>query len=452
MSIMSQIGFSGVNAAQIAMNTTAQNLANLNTPGFSRLTTAFTSVGGQGGRIGGGVEVSGIRRMTSDFNNQQLWRAGSQASYHNGAGQYLGGLEKLMAGEGSSISVGLDKFFAALSEASTTPENIALRQQIISEARNLTQRFNGLNRNISDQLGDLRQQRSSMTSEVNGVAANIAVLNRRIADAQATGQDSSALRDQRETLVAELGQFAELRVRENPSGALDISFANGQPLVAGNTAATLQVTTLADGAQQLSLSFAGTAFPLQQERLGGSLGALHRMETEQLLPTRAALREMAGEMAAAINATLATGFDLDGNPGQALLSFNPANGQLELTDLRPEQLAFSSVAGEHGNNEVLLALLELKNREISIGGRPVMLNDAYAGLLGNVASASRQNLEDFKTAMGVLEHAQNQRDSLSAVSENEEAINLMTFQRTYQANMKVIETANQLFDSMLAAF
>ena len=116
MSSMSQIGYSGVNAAQIAMNTTANNIANLNTPGYSRLIAGFGSLAGQGQLAGGGVEVTGIRRMTSDFNNQQLWRAGAQAGYHATGGQYLGALEKLMGGEGSSISVGLDNFFAALSE------------------------------------------------------------------------------------------------------------------------------------------------------------------------------------------------------------------------------------------------------------------------------------------------------------------------------------------------
>jgi flagellar hook-associated protein 1 FlgK len=452
MSSMSQIGYSGVNAAQIAMNTTANNIANLNTPGYSRLIAGFGSLAGQGQLAGGGVEVTGIRRMTSDFNNQQLWRAGAQAGYHATGGQYLGALEKLMGGEGSSISVGLDNFFAALSEATVSPESTALRQQVISETRNLTQRFNGLNRNIASQLSDLRQQRSSMTAEVNGLAANLAQVNQRIVEAQASGQDTSALRDHRENLVGELAQFAELRVNETADGALTISFGNGQPLVAGGSAATLSISTASDGTQELALTFAGTRFPLSQSQLGSGLGALHEVEQQQLLPTQQALREMAEQMASAINATLASGFDLNGNPGQALLTFDPTSGLLALTDLKPDELAFSDTAGEVGNNAVLLALIELKNQRITVGGQSVVLNDAYAGLLGEVASASRQNQEDLKTSVAVFEHAMGQRDSLSAVSENEEGINLMTYQKAFQTNMQVINTANQLFDSVLAAF
>jgi flagellar hook-associated protein 1 len=101
---------------------------------------------------------------------------------------------------------------------------------------------------------------------------------------------------------------------------------------------------------------------------------------------------------------------------------------------------------------VLLDLLGLKNQTITLNGSQVTLNDAYAGLLGQVASDSRQNQADLKSATAVTQQAQAQRDSVSAVSLDEEAVNLMTYQQAYQANMKVISTANQLFDDMLAAF
>jgi flagellar hook-associated protein 1 FlgK len=125
---------------------------------------------------------------------------------------------------------------------------------------------------------------------------------------------------------------------------------------------------------------------------------------------------------------------------------------LQVNNLTPEQLAFSSAAGETGNNEVLLELLYIKNQNITVNGSSVSLNDAYTGLLGKVASDSRQNQADLKSTTTVTQQAQAQRDSVSAVSLDEEAVNLMTYQQAYQANMKVIATANQLFDDMLAAF
>lgn len=210
----------------------------------------------------------------------------------------------------------------------------------------------------------------------------------------------------------------------------------------------------ATGEQEVSLAFAGTSFPLRQDGFGGAFGGLYDVEYNSLRPNLEALHDMASQLAQMVNDVLATGFDLDGNPGQPLFVYDPTSttALLRIEPLTAEQLAFSSAAGETGNNEVLLDLLGLKNQTITLGGSQVTLNDAYAGLLGQVASDSRQNQADFKSATAVTQQAQSQRDSVSAVSLDEEAVNLMTYQQAYQANMKVISTANQLFDDMLAAF
>lgn len=455
MSSLNNIALSGVRAAQVAIATTGQNIANVNTPGFSRLNTVSQSLSGPGGlNVGGGVEISSIRRMASDFQNQQLWRATTEQNYFSARQDYLTAMEALMSGEGSSISIGLDQFFAALSEASATPNSIALRQQVVAEAGNLAQRFNGLSSNLNAQVLALQEQRTAMTAEINGLTDNIAKLNKKIVETEAVKGDTTALRDHRDTLVGDLAKFASIRVNETPDGGLNISLSNGQPLVSGISAGQLEISVLMNGEQEISLSFLGTTFPLKQDNFGGAFGGLYDTEYNQLRPTMHSLHEMADQFASAINSTLVTGFDLAGNPGTALLSYDPLSTTrlLQVNNLTPEQLAFSSAAGETGNNEVLLNLLSIKNQNISVNGSSVSLNDAYTGLLGKVASDSRQNQADLKSTTTVTQQAQAQRDSVSAVSLDEEAVNLMTYQQAYQANMKVIATANQLFDDMLAAF
>lgn len=319
MSVLSQIGYSGVRASQIALTATGQNIANVNTPGFSRLAPEMHSVGGQtASSIGGGVQVSSIRRLSNDFQNQQLWRASTDKNYYGTSQQYLTALEGLIHSEGSSVSVGLDNFFAALSEASSTPESIALRQQIIGEAKQLAQRFNGLNGNIGTQLNALQGQRVAMVAEINGLSGNIAELNAEILKMESAGRDTATLRDYRENLIKDLSQYAGIRVQEVADGTLTVSLANGQPLVAGTTAGQLRVEQNLAGEQELTLVFAKTTFPLVQEGLGGSLGALYDMEYGALRPAQADLHDMAAALAQMVNDTLAGGFDLNGNPGQPL--------------------------------------------------------------------------------------------------------------------------------------
>ncbi|CAM5291239.1 flagellar hook-associated protein FlgK [Pseudomonas stutzeri] len=455
MSILSQIGYSGVRASQIALSATGQNIANVNTPGFSRLAPELHSLGGQtASSIGGGVQVSSIRRLSNDFQNQQLWRASTEKNYYGTSQQYLTALEGLLDSEGSSVSVGLDNFYAALSEASSTPESIALRQQILSEAKQLAQRFNGLNANIDTQLGALEGQRVAMVSEINGLSSNIAELNAQILEMESSGRDTATLRDYRENLIKDLSQYAGIRVQEAADGSLGVSLVNGQPLVAGTTAGQLQVSENLAGEQELTLVFAKTSFPLIQDGLGGSLGALYDMEYGALRPAQDDLHAMAGALAQAVNDTLAGGFDLNGNPGQPLFVYNPAStsGMLAIGTLSTQELALSSVAGEVGNNQTLLALLGTKTTSVTVGGDAVPLNDAYAGLVGRIASASRQNQADHAAATTVAEQAQAQRDSVSAVNLDEEAVNLMAYEQAYQANMKVISTSNELFNAVLAMF
>ena len=455
MSILSQIGYSGVRASQIALSATGQNIANVNTPGFSRLAPELHSLGGQtASSVGGGVQVSSIRRLSNDFQNQQLWRASTEKNYYGTSQQYLTALEGLIDSEGSSVSVGLDNFYAALSEASSTPESIALRQQILSEAKQLAQRFNGLNANIGTQLRALEGQRVAMVSEINGLSSNIAELNAQILEMESSGRDTATLRDYRENLIKDLSQYAGIRVQEAADGSLSVSLVNGQPLVAGNTAGQLQVSENLAGEQELTLVFAKTSFPLIQDGLGGSLGALYDMEYGALRPAQDDLHAMAGALAQAVNDTLAGGFDLNGNPGQPLFVYNPAStsGMLAVGTLSTQELALSSVAGEVGNNQTLLALLGTKTTSVTVGGDAVPLNDAYAGLVGRIASASRQNQADHAAATTVAEQAQAQRDSVSAVNLDEEAVNLMAYEQAYQANMKVISTSNELFNAVLAMF
>lgn len=455
MSILSHIAYSGLQSSQMAMTSTGQNIANVNTPGFSRIAPTLVSVAGQNGRsAGGGVEIASIRRLGSDFQNQQLWRANTEQNMYASAQQYLGALESLMDGDGSSISIGLDQFFAALSELTVSPESMALRQQVISEAGNLAQRFNGLSGNIDAQIRALHEQRETMVVQVNGLLENIGQLNQRIVEAKALGEDTNALLDHRESLVGELSQFASIRTTDVPDGSVTLSLANGQPLVAGATASKLQVNRLANGEQQLSLRFGKSEFPLAQDHLGGGLGGLHNVEHQSLRPMLDSLKQIAGELASSVNDTLADGFDLKGDAGKPLFAYDAGSitGLLDTTGISASELALSSVGDEVGNNDVLLDLLALRSSTITLNGNQTTLNDAYAGMLGQVAGDSRENQAELRTATTVREQAQAQRDSISAVNLDEEAVNLMTYQQAYQANMKVISTANQLFNDLMAAF
>src|SRR5690606_10440747 len=163
---------------------------------------------------------------------------------------------------------------------------------------------------------------------------------------------------------------------ELPDGSVSLSLANGQPLVARGTAGTIEVSLLASGEQSLSLTFAGTKFPLDQQGLGGVLGGLYDTEYGTLRTTLRELHEMAAALDKLVNDIHTTGYDLNGDLGKRLFVHNPASitGMLTVNDLGPDELAFSSVAGEVGNNDKLRELLDVRYAQIPVAGNDVSLN------------------------------------------------------------------------------
>lgn len=451
------IAYSGMQAAQIGMNVTSMNVANRLVSGYSRQGAIQSSVGpmGQAGLTpGSGVQVDSIRRISSQYLVNQVWQTNNKASYFSMGNQYITSLEKVIGTDTTSLGNGLDEFVNALSALTKTPESPALRQQLINQAGSLATRFNSMNNFISSQKESINTQRSAMVDQINTLSGNIADYNKKITDMESTGGNASVLRDQRDELVKSLSSMADVKVMEDKSGNYTVSLTNGQPLVSGKTAGQLSVGQDADGNSTLSLKFSTSEFSLNPSA-GGQLGALYDYETGTLQQMKDSVQGMAKAVADLYNGQLEKGFDLNGNPGKPLFTFDPTNpaGILQVNDLTPEELALSGAKDEPGNSDNLTALIELKNQKTDIPGMGNMsLNEGAAAIISSIGIASKQNTTEMEAAVAVSEQAQNQRDNLSAVNEDEEAINLQIYMQSYQANMKVISAGNQIFSDLMSMF
>lgn len=456
MSII-DIGYSGSQAAQAQLTVTAMNTANASTQGYTRQRVEQSAVGPMGSvgmSPGNGVEVVSIRRLSDQFMVSQVWRSNSSYQYYSMNQRYLSPLESVLSDESTSLSAGFDKFFAALSEATTQPSSVALRQQMLNESQSTAMRFNNMNAFMNQQKSDIHAQRSATVETVNTLTGNIATYNQKIMELEATGGNTSALRDQRDELVKELSTLMDVRVTEDTNGSYSVSMPSGQPLVSGRTASTLEIKNQADGTQVMMLAFAGSAFEADMS-CGGQLGALHDYETGALKQMQDSLIGMAEAFANAVNEQLVEGYDVNGNPGQPLFVFdldNPA-GMLQVNSLKPEELAFSSNPDASGDGGNLTALIGLKSKALEIEGMGTLsLNEASASIISTIGIISRQNKTEATSALNVMYQAEDQRNALSGVNLNEEAINLMTYTQAYQANLKVISTGDKIFSDLLSMF
>jgi flagellar hook-associated protein 1 FlgK len=449
------IALTGSQAAQAGLNATSQNIANVATPGYTRQSPLFVAMQTNNGvrASAAGVAVPALIRFSDAYQSQQLWRSNSDLSQHSSAQPYLTQLEQVMGDDTSSISSGLDGFLSALNAATVEPTSTPLRQQVVTAASALGQRFDSLSEVLANQLTSIHQQRTSTVDQVNSLASDIAGLNAKISAAQAIGAQNSALVDARDQKIDSLAQLAGLQVVDQPDGSRDVSLRSGQPLVIGSVPAKMAVQANANGSQTLTLAFARESFVVSPTGIGGQLGGLEDTEDNVIVPLRQDITDIAGQIASQVNGLLGAGYDLNGNPGTPLFAFNPnsTTGMLTVAPgVTAAGLGFSSNATDPGNSDQLLGLVDLGNQTITVGSLgSVLLGDADTQLVGKLGTASQQNQAAQGTAQTVRDQAEENWKSTSGVNSDEEAVNLVQYQQMYQANMKVISVANTLFDATL---
>ncbi len=439
MSLLS-IGFSGLNASQIALNISAQNIANVNTIGYSRQEAMMGSLSGFGRMDNGmGVEVTGVRRITDDYLVSQHWRSrsatGSSYAFH----QYINTTEQLLGSESMNITKGLDSFFASLSAALDSPETPAQRSQIVSSAGALANRFGQLNESLLTQEKQIDDQLGSTITQVNSYLQQVAELNTQIGEQGSKGVNTSALEDSREQIVRELSTFMEVRVNRQSDGSFSLSLPQGQPLVLAGSSSTLSLA-----GDTLSLSFGPQSFEVPRLQ-GGTLAGVLEYRTTVLRPLRDELNQIAKKLADDFNAKQAGGVDLNGDPGKPLFSYDPLNpsGTLKVADgFTGDHLAFAKAGGGNGDNRNLQELLTIKDDQY----------DAYSALLGKMAVQSGQAKATMEADANMEKQLATKLSSVSGVNLDEEGVKVMAYTKAYQANAKVISTSDQLFNSILNMF
>lgn len=439
MSLLS-IGFSGLNASQIALNISAQNIANVNTIGYSRQEAMMGSLSGFGRMDNGmGVEVTGVRRITDDYLVSQHWRSrsatGSSYAFH----QYINTTEQLLGSESMNITKGLDSFFASLSAALDSPETPAQRSQIVSSAGALANRFGQLNESLLTQEKQIDDQLGSTITQVNSYLKQVAELNTQIGEQASKGVNTSALEDSREQIVRELSTFMEVRVNRQSDGSFSLSLPQGQPLVLAGSSSTLSLA-----GDTLSLSFGPQSFEVPKLQ-GGTLAGVLEYRTTVLRPLRDELNQIAKKLADDFNAKQGAGIDLNGDPGKPLFSYDPLNpsGTLKVADgFTGDHLAFAKAGGGSGDNRNLQELLTIKDDQY----------DAYSALLGKMAVQSGQAKATMEADANMEKQLATKLSSVSGVNLDEEGVKVMAYTKAYQANAKVISTSDQLFNSILNMF
>ncbi|MHB1116432.1 flagellar hook-associated protein FlgK [Sideroxydans sp.] len=336
MASVYNIGVSALKVAQAGISVTTHNIANANTPGYSRQEviqgTQISQNLGQG-YFGSGADVLGITRQYSDFLGAQVNAAQMRSSNLSTQYDLSVQVSNLLGDTNGGLNTALQDFFASANTVANSPESLAARQTMIGSAQSLNNRMQTLNSRMVEIRDSLNGQMINSSNLINSYAKQIAALNDNIVKAQAQGGPSQLpndLLDQRDYLVSQLSQEIGVTSVKQVDGSMDVFIGNGQSLVIGTQVSSVQVTNSATDPSTLELAYVsnkGTVSRIPQDALqGGNLGGYLTFRDTILDPARNALGRIAIGIADTFNTQHQQGQDFAGALGGKF--FNIATPQV----------------------------------------------------------------------------------------------------------------------------
>ncbi|MFN3564771.1 MAG: flagellar hook-associated protein FlgK [Burkholderiaceae bacterium] len=315
------IGTSALNAAYTALRTAGNNVANANTPGYTRqITVLAPQVGAMlgGNYVGQGVAVTEVRRVYNDFLAQQAHQAQASASQSESRYLQLAQVSNLFADPSTGVGGTIDQFFSAVGDLTQRPADPAARQALLSAANLMAARFNDVGDRLQEFRNGADRQLGLEIDAVNRAAREIADLNDKIALARGAARSPNDLLDRRDAAIRRLNESIRVSMVEQDDGAVNLFLANGQPLVVGNRASEVGMTLdpVDPGNVLVGIRSGTTVVPLDPDRIGGGrIAGLLQFRATDLLQIENELGRLAVALSAQFNQQHRLGDDRNGQPG-----------------------------------------------------------------------------------------------------------------------------------------
>ena len=382
------IGMSGLAAGQSALMTTGNNIANADTAGYSRQQTVQgTKASNQFGNvyIGTGTTLADVRRVYNSYLDAQLQTTTSLNSDSAAYAGQISPLDKLLSDSGTGLNGALTKFFASVQNVNAKPGDDASRQLLLSDAQALSNRFNSISSQLTQQNANVNGNLADMADQVNKLAATVAQLNQKISEVSKAGGQPNDLLDARNETVRQLSTFTGAQVMER-DGNLDIYLGSGQPLVMGSTASKLEVVPSKDDPSRsaIQLNRGSSTIDITSVMTGGEMGGLLRYRSTVLDPAMNELGRVALVVADQMNTIQAQGIDKNGDFGSNL--FNSINSAAQMA-----QRSVATVGNSAGSG----------NFEVSIEDSGKLTINDYKVTFTSATNYTVQRLPEG-TAMGAF--------------------------------------------------
>jgi flagellar hook-associated protein 1 len=440
-------------ANQMALSVIGANVANVNTPGYSRqradmFAVGTVSVNGLSAQFG--VNVKQVSRIYDRYIESQLLQQQQATAYGDAMLQSLQNIEMILDDtNGGGINEQLDQFWASWEDLANNPSGKLERNALLSTAESLAGAIRSYKQSLESVNTELNRSIADVVPLINDKIREIADLTSQVIEAGTDTGGMNSVLDKRTIALQELGSMINISYFETSSGGLNIYMANGEPLLQERLAQTLSVVVNNGITDIYSTNSVDT---INGAITSGKLGAYMELQQNILPGYIDDLNSMTNALAARVNALHISGFDANGNMGMDFFNItNAANpsGSIRVNPVIAADIdriaASLSVSGD-GENATKLA--SVRDEFLMDSGKQTM-SDFLASMVGEIGrqtSNAKMNSDHQTTIMNYLS---NQRGSVSGVSIDEEMILLTQYQMGYSAAGKLSNMVNEMLDILM---
>jgi len=451
-----QVGRQALAAQQTGINVTAQNIANVNTPGYSRQRPAMETsapVATGEAQVGTGVTTREIERAYDRHLTDQI----ASESDHLGKWEAeKDGLERVEMvfneSSGFGLSQYLGEFWNAWQDLVNNPSGVSERKMLAGAGETLAANFQRTYNDLCEIQDEMNSGVVQAIDAINLKAREIADINEKIVRVEAGGVNANDYRDSRDMLVKELSRMIDVAVHEQEGGAVVITLADGNRLVEGTSSFALTTLKNTSGLDDAAWASNPTV-SINASISGGTLKGCLEVRDTAIEGYKTDLADLAEGIKTAVNTLHRNGYGLDGATGNNFFSGRLSQNDFELSAVISENVnkiaASAGLTGLPGDGANAAAVAELQYA-LTMDGHSATFDEHYSSLVSRVGLDVQRACAGYDQQEAMLSYLENRRESISGVSLDEEMINMLQFETAYEAAAKLINTVDEMLETLMS--
>lgn len=484
MSNILNIGATGLAAAKKSLQTTGHNIANVNTEGYSRqrVSQHTNAPVFRGGVVTGtGVRVTGVHRIHDQFLAQRILDSNTEKNYYENLHDQLSQVENVFNEiETEGLTFVVNKFFNSFRELANQPENDVIRSVVRDNAQLVVKDFRRIHETLDGLSHDIDKGLEQEVHNMNSLMANIAYLNKKITSIEAVQDETGDFRDQRDLALKELSKSFKLSTYTEDDGSFVVqahgigTIINGAHYQELGARATSSKENSSEKDGSYEIYFASRpAKNITSSFKSGRVASFLRARNIDVEGLKDKVNTLAYNMANLVNAIHRRGYtsnkaadNIQAKAGQGNvigqntgvnlfkvpINEKEAAAYLDLSDevkSDPNNIATALEPGKPADNRIAAAIAKLQHERVMEDGAST-IEEFYLKSVGKIGVEVGKAEFDKRQAEAMLKQGETLRDRISGVSIDEEAANLVKFQKAFEASAKVMQTANDMFNTVLS--